>query len=483
MIRAMTALLIVLPCMVFAAPGDILFSDDFEDGTLAPWTSSNGFRSGVSNSGGFAGSGSFGAFTRFQPVTITSPGFNAAVPEARLRMWIRRGADSFSEDTDANEDFVVEYRRADNTWGVLNTYLGSGSNGQVYNASFTLPADARHGNLAIRVRQTAGSGFTYDYWHFDNVIVDEIAPAGPLDVGVCDDFENGLSSNWTVNQTSGFAGANTATSSSPSNSMFLNGGVVNVQSVTVDTSDPTFTDISMWIRRGSDNFSEDPDNGENLVVEYQNNVGSWVALETFSGNGSGGQIFSRTYTLPAAGLHSAMRIRFRMTGGSGASFDFWHVDDVCFNQDTSPVLNVEKLSAVLSDPVNGTSGPKAIPGAVVEYTVTLTNTGIGSVDSDSVEITDIVPANTALFVDTSGGAPVVFVDGTPPSGLTYNYITDLAFTDNPGGVGPFDYTPAPDAAGYDPLVTGYQITLGGAMNGNNGGGDPNFDIVFQVRIE
>lgn len=483
MIRAMTALLIVLPCTVFAAPGDILFSDNFEDGTLAPWTTSNGFRSGVSNNGGFAGSGSFGAFTRYQAVTVTSPGFNAAVPEARLRMWIRRGADSFSEDTDANEDFVVEYRRANNTWGVLNTYLGSGTNGQVYNASFTLPADARHGNLAVRVRQTGGSGITYDYWHFDDVIVDEIAPAGPLSVGVCDDFENGLSSNWTVNQTSGFAGANTATSSSPSNSMFLNGGVVNVQSITVDTSDPTFTDISLWIRRGSDSFSEDPDNGENLVVEYQDNVGSWVALESFSGNGAGGQIFSRTYTLPAAGLHASMRLRFRMTGGSGSSFDFWHVDDVCFNQDTSPVLNVEKRSAVSSDPVNGTNGPKAIPGAIVEYTVTLTNEGLGSVDSDSVEITDVVPANTALYVDTSGGAPIAFVDGTPSSGLTYNYISDLAFTNNPGGVGPFDYTPLPDADGYDPLVTGYRITLGGAMSGNNGGGDPNFDIVFQVRIE
>lgn len=483
MIRAMTALLIVLPCAVFAAPGDILFSDNFEDGTLAPWTTSNGFRSGVSNSGGFAGSGSFGAFTRFQTVTVTSPSFNAAVPEARLRMWIRRGADSFSEDTDANEDFVVEYRRANNTWGVLNTYLGSGTNGQVYNASFTLPADARHGNLAIRVRQTGGSGITYDYWHFDDVIVDEIAPAGPLDVGVCDDFENGLSTNWTVNQTSGFAGANTATSSSPSNSMFINGGVVNVQSVSVDTTDPTFTDISLWIRRGSDSFSEDPDNGENLVVEYQNNVGTWIALESFSGNGPGGQIFSRTYTLPAAGLHATLRIRFRMTGGSGSSFDFWHVDDVCFNQDTSPVLNVEKRSAVSSDPVNGTSGPKAIPGAIVEYTVSLTNEGIGSVDTDSVEITDVVPPNTALFVDTSGGAPIAFVDGTPSSGLTYNYLSDLTFTDNAGGTGPFDYTPVPDADGYDPLVTGYRITLGGAMNGNNGGGDPNFDIVFQVRIE
>ncbi|MEL7187766.1 MAG: hypothetical protein AAFN50_15235 [Pseudomonadota bacterium] len=34
---------------VLAAPGDILYSDDFEDGTLPAWTNTNGSRSGVSS--------------------------------------------------------------------------------------------------------------------------------------------------------------------------------------------------------------------------------------------------------------------------------------------------------------------------------------------------------------------------------------------------------------------------------------------------
>ncbi len=479
----MTALLIVFPCVVSAAPGDILFSDDFEDGTLAPWTTSNASISGVSNNGGWAGSGSFGAYTSNSAVTVTSPGFNAAVPAARLRLWVRRGADFFSEDTDTNEDFALEYRRANGTWGLLNLYLGSGTNGQVYNDSYSLPADARHGNLALRVRQTGGSGTSYDFWHFDNIIVDELAPSGPFAVGVCDDFENGLATNWSVNQTSGFAGINNATSASPNNSMYLNGGVVTVQSASVDTSDSTFSNISMWIRRGSDAFSEDPDFGENLVLEYRNDVGAWVALETFNGNGASGQIFLRTYTLPAAGLHANLSIRFRLTGGSGLIWDFWHIDDVCFNQDPDPLLTLTKTSAVVSDPVNGASDPKAIPGAFVDYTVSLSNQGIGQVDPGTVEITDPVPPNTALYVDTSGGAPISFVDGSPSSGLTYNYVSDLRFTDNAGGVGPFDYAPVPDAQGFDPLVTAYRIILGGAMNGSSVGGDPSFSIVFRVRIE
>ncbi len=222
---------------LLAAPGDILFSDDFEDGTLAAWSTTNGAISGVSSNAGWAGSGSFGAYTSNQAVTVTSPSFNAAVPEIRLDIWIRRGDDAFSEDTDSGENLALEYQRADNSWAQLALYLGSGTNGQVYQDSFTLPADARHGALALRLRQTNGSGFDWDYWHFDNVVVTEIAPSPGLGIGGCDDFEGGLSTNWTINPTSGFAGVSGATSASPSNSMFLNAGVVEVVSNVVNSGD------------------------------------------------------------------------------------------------------------------------------------------------------------------------------------------------------------------------------------------------------
>ena len=139
----------------------------------------------------------------------------------------------------------------------------------------------------------------------------------PLSVGVCDDFESGLT-NWTINPTTGFAGISGATSSSPSNSLYLNGGVVNVASNVIDTSDVSFSNLTIWIRRGTDSFSEDPDGGENLVVEYLNDVATWVALETFNGAGGPGQIFVRSYNLPAAGRHVNFQMRLRMTGGNGA---------------------------------------------------------------------------------------------------------------------------------------------------------------------
>ncbi len=482
-VRMLSTALLLAPGLLLAAPGDTLFSDDFEDGSLAPWSTSNGSVSGVSNSAGYAGSGVFGAYTSNQAVTVTSPFFNAAVPEARVEIWIRRGSDTFSEDTDSGENLVLEYRRSDNSWAQLASYLGSGTKGQVYQETFVLPADARHGALSLRLRQTGGSGFDYDYWHFDNVRVSEIAPAPGIGVGSCDDFESGLSTNWNINATSGFAGVSGATSSSPSSSMFLNGGIVDVRSNIIDTSDVSLSDLTMWIRRGSDNFSEDPDGGEDLVVEYLDDVNNWLALETFSGSGGPGQTFVRTYNLPAAGRHAGFRLRFRMTGGSGVDWDFWHVDDVCFDQLVIPQLQIAKLAQTLSDPINGTSGPKAIPGAIVQYTIALVNQGSGPVDADSLVITDPLPSDTALYVSTVSGDPISFTDGATPSGLAYNYVTDVSFSNQPGGGPPYDYTPVADPQGFDPAVTGYRVAPTGSMNGASGGNIPGFDITLRVRIE
>ena len=466
-----------------AAPGDTLFSDDFEDGTLPLWSTTNTSRSGVSNSPGYSGSGSFGAYTRNQAVTVTSPTINTAVPEARLEIWVRRGSDAFSEDTDSNENLVLEYRRPDNSWGTLRSYAGSGINGQIYQDSFSLPADARHGNFAIRLRQTGGSGVDFDYWHFDDVRITELAPAPPLDIGLCENFEAGLSTNWSVNTSTGAAGTSTATSSSPTNSLFLNGGVVSVTSNVIDTSDPSFSDLTLWVRRGADSFSEDPDNGENLALEYLDDGGAWLALETFSGSGTAGQTFLRSYNLPAGGRHGAFRLRFRMTAGSGAIWDFWHVDDVCFGQTPFPSLQVSKISQTLSDPVNGASNPKAIPGAYVAYTITLENQGPGPVDSDSLVITDPIPAGTALYVDTGPGDPIVFSDGATPSGLSYDFGTDVTFSNQPGGGPPYTYVPTPDAEGFDASVTGLRIAPTGSMNAAASGNTPSFNVTLRIRIE
>ena len=58
----------------------------------------------------------------------------------------------------------------------------------------------------------------------------------------------------------------------------------------------------------------------------------------------------------------------------------------------SAAINVNKTLAVQSDPINGTTNPKGIPGATIRYTVTVQNTG--SSDATSVVLVDDIPANT-----------------------------------------------------------------------------------------
>lgn len=54
------------------------------------------------------------------------------------------------------------------------------------------------------------------------------------------------------------------------------------------------------------------------------------------------------------------------------------------------VLNVTKVSTLISDPVNGTTNPRAIPGAVMEYCISVQNPGSGT--ATGVVGTDTIPA-------------------------------------------------------------------------------------------
>ena len=138
---------------------------------------------------------------------------------------------------------------------------------------------------------------------------------------------------------------------------------------------------------------------------------------------------------------------------------------------------------VVSDPLNQTTHHKNIPGAIVEFTVTIRNEGPGNVDSGSLAITDVVSACTRLYVGTGGGDPVVFSDGPVPSGLTYDFSTDVGVSNQPGGGAPFNYVPVPDAGGFDPAVTGLRINPGGTMNGAADASVPSFMIRFRVLID
>lgn len=89
------------------------------------------------------------------------------------------------------------------------------------------------------------------------------------------------------------------------------------------------------------------------------------------------------------------------------------------------LVTVAKSSRVVSDPVNGTTDPKAIPGATVEYCITVANSA-GAATATDVNVVDDLPADVSLvansiFVDgdgacANGTAGGTFSAGTGPAG-------------------------------------------------------------------
>lgn len=145
-----------------------------------------------------------------------------------------------------------------------------------------------------------------------------------------------------------------------------------------------------------------------------------------------------------------------------------------------PLISMIKSSQVITDPINGSSNPKAIPGAEILYTITATNSGGGTTDSDSIVLVDAIDSSLDLFVDDlGGGSAVLFIDGASASGLTLA-PGNISYS---GDGSTYSSTVFPDAAGYDPAVRFLRITPSGALNASDGFSHPNFTLRFKMRIK
>jgi len=141
------------------------------------------------------------------------------------------------------------------------------------------------------------------------------------------------------------------------------------------------------------------------------------------------------------------------------------------------LLEISKTSTVISDPVNGTTNPKLIPGAVVEYAITVRNVGAGPVDASSIVLVDVMPADMAFAV----GTPVTFTNGTPTSGLgTFNAATMVSYSQASGGTAPYTYTPT---GSFDANVRGIRIAPTGTMAAATSATlQPSFTIRFRAQV-
>lgn len=162
------------------------------------------------------------------------------------------------------------------------------------------------------------------------------AAAAPGRVLFSDRFESGFG-QWSTTSTS-LSGINTMTASSSSRSLYVRGTTVATTSIPIDARVPALR-IQAWIRRGSDHFSERPDSGEDLRIDYLDASGVWQSLGSWTGSGTAGAILSLDQTVGGGALHAGFRLRFRLLRGSGGppdnggiGWDYWHIDDVVVSE-------------------------------------------------------------------------------------------------------------------------------------------------------
>lgn len=128
------------------------------------------------------------------------------------------------------------------------------------------------------------------------------------------------------------------------------------------------------------------------VTQVNGDIATVVLTGTAKEGGSEGSEGALITQTVGADTSNAMDTVF--ADGAGATDS--SRDGVYSARDDYAVLaaqfSVEKLSRVVSDLVNGTNDPKAIPGATIEYCIAVSNAA-GGADATNVVITDIVPTD------------------------------------------------------------------------------------------
>ena len=120
------------------------------------------------------------------------------------------------------------------------------------------------------------------------------------------------------------------------------------------------------------------------------------------------------------------------------------------------VLGVTKVSTLISDPTNGTTNPRAIPGAVIEYCILAQNPGSGTA-------TNVIGADTIP-------AALTFTPGSMLSGATCGAATTAEDDDAAG---------ADESDPYGASVSGAVLTATAATLGPGAG----FALKFRTTIK
>jgi len=156
---------------------------------------------------------------------------------------------------------------------------------------------------------------------------------------------------------------------------------------------------------------DSPEAGDDLFVEYKNDLGAWVLLQQLLGDGPDMTAYEEILaTLPANAYHSAFRLRLRSKGTSG-TFDDWFIDDIYLGVPQEYVFELKP----------DMTGQYAVAGDSATYLMQVKNKGA---QLDDYTFSDSLGAWSASYWDASGTAQITST-GYIPAGDSLSFIVKV----------------------------------------------------------
>ena len=226
------------------------------------------------------------------------------------------------------------------------------------------------------------------------------------------------------------------------------------------------------------------------TLSVNNSAGSTVLTQDLDPAGlvasdAATKTYEHPYTVPATGPLGTWTASITALEGNEGTIS--HTRQSNLEVGANPVITLVKNALTASDPM-GSSNPKSIPGAVIQYSIAVHNLGPGNADVDSIVVTDNLPPQARLLFEAPSMDPLVFSDGPTPSGLSYSFTSlgvssdDIQFS-NDGGT--TTVTPQVDpATGLDltvPRINHLRINPKGSLAPSAQG--PSFTLRFRMQID
>jgi hypothetical protein len=206
---------------------------------------------------------------------------------------------------------------------------------------------------------------------------------------------------------------------SPPYSFNLNGGIDTAVTQLIDLSGQEGVILSYYYQRGGG--GESPDAGDDLWVEYKNNVGVWVTINQHLGSEPVMDTFECVRVgLSGDALHNGFQLRLH-SYGTGADYDDWFVDDV--RLDYAPAIAVSPLSFAHA----------LLPDDSTTDELIIENAGPGTLDYGIEAEPDTIPWLTLSSFSgelASGAADTIVCTFSSPGMDTGIYHANIVITSN-----------------------------------------------------